>query len=111
MIADDITDSLRNWARSEPLVGRLWIFGSRVRGDSTSESDLDVAIELDMSAAKGCDDSGGLATWMLERKGWQKELSRVTRLSVDLQHFDGVNTPTVQRALAEASIDVYTKHS
>lgn len=44
---------LAEWARDKPLVGRLFIFGSRVRGEHHAHSDLDVAIELDLSAAAG----------------------------------------------------------
>lgn len=59
---------LTAWAAKEPLVGRLWLFGSRAREQHRPDSDVDVAIELDMSAVKGVDESGGMATWAFDAK-------------------------------------------
>lgn len=45
-------------AGRQPLVGRMWLFGSRGRGDHRPDSDLDVAIELicqrTLPALTGC---------------------------------------------------------
>ena len=62
------------WAKGKPLVKRVYLFGSRVRGDHGAKSDIDIAVELDPSAFQGSDESGGLATWMFETKGWRGEL-------------------------------------
>jgi predicted nucleotidyltransferase len=104
-----LSEDLCRWAASKPLVNRLWIFGSRARGDYRPDSDLDVAIELDLSAASGVDESGGLATWMLDTTGWRDELQQLTGLAVDLQHFDGPRTPTIQSGLQQSSLLVYAK--
>jgi predicted nucleotidyltransferase len=104
-----LNESLRTWAATKPLINRLWIFGSRARDDYRRDSDLDVAIELDLSAIDGCDDSGGLATWMFDTEGWLEELQDLSGLRVDLQQFDGVSTPTIQAGLERSSLLVYTK--
>lgn len=38
--------ALHRWAQSHPQVGRIWLYGSRVRGTHRPDSDLDVAIEV-----------------------------------------------------------------
>jgi len=106
---DALSETLNAWAAGKPLVNRLWIFGSRVRGDHQDDSDLDVAIELDLSAASGVDDSGGLATWMFDTKGWREQLQGLTGLVIDLQHFHGQETPTIQAALERSSLLLYAK--
>jgi predicted nucleotidyltransferase len=111
MDTTEIRDTLSRWAAGKPLVGRLWIFGSRARGDHRPESDIDVAIELDLSAAHGVDESGGLATWMSDTKGWDEELEALLPFEVDLEQFRGSDTPTIQKALQRSSILIYAKQS
>jgi uncharacterized protein len=109
MDIETLTKKLSSWAADKPLVNRLWIFGSRARGDHHPGSDLDIAIELDLAAASGLDESGGLATWMFDTDGWQQELQQLTGLAVDMQHFDGPRTPTIQSGLDHSSLLVYAK--
>ena len=104
-----LRDALAEWAASKPLVNRLWIFGSRARGDHRPDSDLDIAIELDLSAANGCDDSGGFATWCFDTKGWREELEQIAGHTVDMQHFAGDETPTIKGGLEQASELIYIK--
>lgn len=111
MDLERLTEVLRDWAAAKPLIRKLWIFGSRVRGDNRPDSDLDIAIELDLSAAQGCDDSGGMATWMFDSEGWPEEIQELSGLQVDLQQFDGANTPTIQSGLELSSLPVYVKIS
>jgi predicted nucleotidyltransferase len=100
---------LTAWATEKPLVGRLWLFGSRVRGNHRSDSDVDVAIELDMSAAKGVDESGGMATWAFDTKQWKPELEDLLSLIVDLQRYKVGETNIIQAGLDQSSILVYEK--
>ena len=101
--------ALREWAIKNPLIGRLWVFGSRCRGDHKYDSDLDIAIELDLSAKDGVDMSGGFATWMLEKSKLIDELVSLFSLKIDLQQYRGSNTPTIQKALDHSSRLIYTK--
>lgn len=105
----EIQALLTVWAAEKPLVNRLWLFGSRVRGDHSPDSDADVAIELDMSAAKGVDESGGMATWAFDTKSWKPELDGLLSLVVDLQRYKAGETNVIQAGLDKSSILVYEK--
>ncbi len=105
----DLQHRLATWCESKPLVARAWIFGSRARGQEKVGSDIDIAVELDLTAAAGVDDSGGLATWMFETQTWESELSALFPFEVDLEQYIAGQTPTIATALDESSVLVYQK--
>ena len=41
---DQIRDVVTDWADSHREIERVFLFGSRARGDSTPESDVDLAL-------------------------------------------------------------------
>jgi len=109
MDIETIKNSLSSWAAGKSLIGRLLIFGSRVRGDHRPDSDLDIAIELDLSATSGIDESGGLASWMFETEDWEDELRAILPFEIDLEQYRGTDTPTIHKALNQSSELVYAK--
>lgn len=100
---------ISEWAVEKPLVKRVWIFGSRVRGNHREDSDLDVAIEINSAAIRGEDYSGGFATYAFESKSWCNELNDLIGLDVDLQFYKEGETKTIQIALDFSSVVVYEK--
>lgn len=104
-----VASLVSTWARAKPLVKRVYLFGSRVRGDHGADSDLDIAVELDPAVFQGADESGGLATWMFESKGWKGELETLIPLNVQLERYHPDQTPTVGQGLAQSSKLVYEK--
>jgi predicted nucleotidyltransferase len=109
MELDEIAQVLSGWATSNPLVSKIWLFGSRVRGTCHSESDIDVAVELDLAFSRGVDESGGLATWMHDTHSWQDEIQALVPYKLDLHRYGGIETPTISKALQRSSILVYDK--
>jgi predicted nucleotidyltransferase len=110
MDTDSIKQVLIDWASTKPLVGRLYIFGSRARKDYRHDSDLDIAIELDLSAANGVDFSGGMATWAFETNEWANELHQCTGFKIDLnQYIEEAAWSNISEALRRSSILVYVK--
>lgn len=110
MISGRTKKSLRAWAANKPLVGKLWVFGSRSRGDFELDSDIDIAIELDLRYG-GFDETGGMVTWSSETDGWEEELEQLLGMKVDLQQYRCEDTPTIYGALKESSCLIYAKSS
>jgi predicted nucleotidyltransferase len=110
MISENAANSLRAWAEDKLLVGKLWVFGSRSRGDFGPDSDIDIAIELDLRYG-GFDETGGMVTWSFETDGWEEELKALLGMEVDLQQYRGEDTPTIYNAIRESSCLVYSKSS
>ena len=109
MISENEKEVLVRWARGQPVVKRLRIFGSRARGDHRPNSDLDIAVELDAESIRGTDESGGLTTWISENRKWKQELEGRLPYSVQLELYEGSQTPTVQKGVSESSVVVYER--
>jgi uncharacterized protein len=109
MLLIELRAKLAHWAATKPLVEHAWIFGSRARGQEQPGSDLDIAIELDLSAAQEVDESGGSATWMLETGTWETELAALFPYEIDLEQFMGDKTPIISGALKRSSALAYEK--
>lgn len=63
MDLEAIEAALLEWARQDPILAKIHLLGSRVKGDHRPDSDIDIAVELDLSAVRGVDFSGGFATF------------------------------------------------
>ena len=104
MEIDDIMGKVREWAESQTLILRVWIFGSRVRGTARTNSDIDIAVEV----LKKPSDSGSFTTFAFERHKLKDLLQFRMTIPVDLQWYGGpIETPTIHAALQESSILVY----
>ena len=79
-----IAPELRFWAQRTICVRRLWIFGSRVRGEHQPESDLDIAIEIDPTEA----DVTAVLAYLSNFEHWRSELQQSVPYEVDLEIYD-----------------------
>ena len=90
------------WAAEQPLIRRVYLFGSRARGDNRPDSDIDLAILNDIDAAelatcirsalpRDYPDSAALAlsarnwTFSNNRKRWQAQLAARFEVPVQLE--------------------------
>lgn len=64
------------WARNEPQIRALFVFGSRAEGRATVSSDLDLAVELTVP------EDEQLLTFLDNRQRWRADLQRVTGMRV-----------------------------
>jgi uncharacterized protein len=103
MDIDEIKKVVKAWAQNQPLIKRVFIFGSRARGDSQTKSDLDVAVELHL----GADDKSILSTWMFEEDEMKESLQELIPFNLQLELLDGQKTPHVFNGVKEAGIMVY----
>jgi predicted nucleotidyltransferase len=92
------------WAEDQALVLRAWLFGSRVRGTSRADSDLDVAIEIRTLPGDSCP----FTTFTCEGDKLKHSLQARLSLDLDLHWYGGpVETPTIHAGLQESAILVY----
>jgi len=88
---------VRQWAASNPAVRRVWLFGSRVRGTHSVESDLDIAVEV--SALPGDEDA--FTTWVAESGSWQRQLSTLLPWRAHLSRYEGTATSEVSEGIRD----------
>jgi predicted nucleotidyltransferase len=69
------------WGARNPLIVRLWLYGSRARGDHREDSDLDIAIE-NLTAPT---DTDPLTTAVFELEGWRRDLQPKLKLTLHLE--------------------------
>ena len=101
-----------SWSETKPEIGRVWFYGSRVRGEDNEDSDLDIAIEIDMESVKNNDFSEfGLATFIHNRRRWSEELSSTIPILLDLKQYRPVDDNKVKEGVERSSILVYEKNS
>ena len=97
--------ALMRWARSTPIVEKVWIFGSRVSGRKDNPDDLDVAVQH--GALPG--DTSAFTTAIGEMAKWRAQVQETCRLKIDLQSYIPGESPVIEAALNEASILIYKK--
>jgi len=73
MVSTETKASLIRWASDKPCIVRMWIFGSRVRGDNRADSDLGMAFELQGNARFDAD-----GIFIQNQFPWSDELSTLT---------------------------------
>jgi len=101
---EDMRDAVANWASTQPLIRKAYLFGSRVRGTHRPNSDLDVAIEIFTMLG----DENPLTTWTCEAQRLKASISGVVPVIIDLNWYGGaVETPCVHAGLQEGSIVVF----
>jgi len=103
-----IIKNLRLWASEIPHMRRVFIFGSRVKGNYRPDSDLDIAIDFDKSE----NDTNCLATWIFHKDKWCKEIEAlIPNMCIDLEWLDPHGeTPIIQASIDQASIIVYKRN-
>ena len=68
-ISDRDIGAIHDWARRHPEITKVWLYGSRARGDFACASDIDLAIET-----AGVTISDRQVRWMVAAAEWRREL-------------------------------------
>lgn len=98
---------IAKWARSEPLVTKAYLYGSRTQGERLSSSDVDVAVELKMMP----NDSSLFTTWMHEQQGLHDRLQNLLPCKLHLEWYGGKeDTPTIHKGIKNSGILIYKKN-
>lgn len=99
--------TLLDWAQSNECIRRVWVLGSRVRGEGRPDSDLDVAVEMD---AIGRDEQAQTG-WMELSPRWRAELGKGLSAPLDLEWIGevGAHLPKLLSYLARSSVLIYQR--
>ncbi|MEQ9346700.1 MAG: hypothetical protein RIG26_09685 [Thalassospira sp.] len=91
------------WAAEISCIRKVYVFGSRIFQRNTHESDLDVAVMLDVA------DDAADADFMSNSKLWSKQLHDLTGYVIDIQFAHPVLGPNVWSYLLDGAGLVYPK--
>lgn len=94
------------WATERPIVKRVYLYGSRARGDHRPDSDIDLAIEM---VGKNLEARYG--AWMFWDKGNRKGLTLQLPYPVQLEWYDPEEPmlETVSPAVRKDGILIYER--
>jgi predicted nucleotidyltransferase len=74
-------DELIAWAQRTNAIAELWLFGSRAKGTSRPDSDVDIAVSL-MPPVRNHD--WALTTYLALSVDWQRQLEKMVGRHVSL---------------------------
>jgi len=97
-----IKEIIEEWLKHNPRITKVYLFGSYVKKNKPSISDIDVAIEI---SGKTMDTAFGF--WCSQADRMRKELNNLLNYKVDLWRFAGEETLTIKKGLDEGSILIY----
>jgi hypothetical protein len=105
----DLKAAVTGWAADEPLIRRVYLFGSRAKGTARPDSDVDLAIlhGIDPKVATSC--ASNIAHWMTwdtHQDRWAADLQvRLARAHV--HQIDRESRRRVVPALKECRVCLY----
>ncbi len=108
--------AIKRWASSNPLIRKVWIFGSCIRVNPHEADDFDVAVEIEKK--KG--DVTKEVTWFGESRRWKNELNALMKfgekdykksfkLHLEWYDTDGNKTPRIRKGIQAGSHLIYSK--
>lgn len=95
--------AIAEWAKNDPLIQSVYVYGSYAKGVARPDSDLDVAVKLSSP------DDVVYADFIFEAERWKAELQAKIDVPVDLDLCHPEEAPHVWEYLKEASILVYER--
>jgi predicted nucleotidyltransferase len=76
-----VLSALRKWAIKNDFIRELWLFGSRARGASRPDSDIDIALALMPPSGKH---NWALAAYVESFDEWKSELRQIVEWDISL---------------------------
>ena len=108
--------AIKKWASFNPLIRKVWIFGSCIRVNPHEADDLDVAVEIEKKEG----DETKEVTAIGERRKWEERLNAKMKfrergyklsfkLHLECYDTDGNETPYIQKGIQAGSHLIYSK--
>ena len=95
--------AIKEWAISNLLIKKVWLFGGRVSGNERDNSDLDIATEHGVKRG----DTNAFTTAIGEMNKWRSQLQSNVSTKKDSQSYIPGETLTIARGIEESSILIY----
>jgi hypothetical protein len=92
------------WVASKSLIQRAWVYGSRLRGTQSPDSDLDLALEVLARI-----DEDPFTVWCSESDDWRAELRSLSPYQIQLEWYGGKETEHASRFISCCSMLVFDR--
>lgn len=102
-LTSDQYQAIIAWAQRTPQIRAAILFGSRAKGTSRPDSDVDVALELNAPTSQEV-----MAMFIKYGESWQTELRRDTALLVNIDFLDQ-SAPNIASYVAAAGIELFRR--
>lgn len=96
MTREEVISRFRDYFRSEPKVSKAWLFGSFVRGEMHSESDIDVMVRFDKS----------MPITFFDLAEITEELGKIANRKIDLVE-EGMLSPFALKTATKDLLEIY----
>ncbi len=99
---DKIRDKVTSWAESHLEVKRVFLFGSRARGDSKSDSDVDLAVEV-----VGIEGENADTRYFFNKDAWKDELESALERPINIVRRIAHGKPEIQESIEREGVLIY----
>lgn len=101
---DQIREVVSNWADSKREIKRVILFGSRARGDSTPDSDIDLALDV-----VGILDESAYTRYVFNKNSWKNQLRLALGRSINIVHLTEHGRFEIQASIARDGVLIYAR--
>ena len=97
-----IRGKVTSWAESHPEIKRVFLFGSRARGDSKPDSDVDIAVEVVGIKGENAD-----TRYFLNKNIWKDELKAALERPINIVRRVAHGKPEIQESIERDGVLLY----
>ena len=101
---NQICEVVTEWAVSHPEIERVFLFGSRARGDSTPDSDVDLAVVV-----VGILCENAYTRYVFNKNAWKDQLRLALGLSINIVRLTENGKPEIQESIARDGMLLYER--
>ena len=101
---EHIREIVSHWAGSHHEITHIFLFGSRARGDSTPESDIDLALVV-----TGDSEETAVTKYFFNQKNWKRELEVIFGRSISMVRVTDNGKPEVQESINKDGVLLYVR--
>ena len=101
---DKICDEVKKWAYSHHEIKRVYLFGSRARGDSKPDSDVDLAVDV-----VGIEGENAYTRYVFNKDVWKDELKLALGKPINIVRKIDHGKPEIQESIKRDGVLIYER--